>query len=104
MPVPVASVNEASCPPAALPLVVPRSCAASSRYPLPPLAIATTSFEGVAPGTVMTIGLVDPRSAVVLVEAAPVGRVEEVRLRPHSGDPDDLLAVGVGGGAALSGT
>ena len=62
MPLPLASANEASCPPAALPLAVPRSCPASSRYPLPPLAIATTSFEGVAPGTVMTIGLFAPTS------------------------------------------
>jgi len=46
---PFATMKSTFCPPAAVD--VPRRAAASSRYMWPSLAIATTIFEGVAPGS-----------------------------------------------------
>ena len=61
---PFATMKSTFWPPAAVD--VPRSAAASSRYMCPSFAIATTIFDGVAPGSSTYSGLTEPKSASAL--------------------------------------
>ena len=58
---PLATMKSTLCPPA--PVDVPRSAAASSRYMCPCFVIATTMFDGVAPGSCTNSGFTEPKSA-----------------------------------------